>query len=342
MAYRRITMQDIASACGLSRNTVSKIFNGRGTVPEATRRMVLQKAQELGYHSLPGAEDAPPAAESKNIALLTSHMPADYHFGAFFIPAFTEYLSRAGYTLTMHELSQEELRQRQFPAHLSLAQTAGILSIELFDQKYLEMLCGSGIPVILVDACAGACTTLRNCDFISMENVASTIALSSRAIAAGARQLGFVGDHTHCNSFYERWLGFCAALDSASIPLDKTLCILSSDIEPYTDEAWLLARLREMPMIPDAFICANDFIALHMMMALKQLGMAVPKDIMVTGFDGIPLTSVAAPSLTTVQIPNADIGRMAAELLLKRIENPERPFSTTYVKTTPVWRSSTR
>lgn len=58
MAYKRLTMQDIADACKLSRNTVSKIFNDRGAVPEATRRMVLQKARELGYYQ--GVEDVPP------------------------------------------------------------------------------------------------------------------------------------------------------------------------------------------------------------------------------------------------------------------------------------------
>ena len=57
MANKRVTMQDIANACGLSRNTVSKVFNGRGTVPPGTRSLILQKAAELGY-GLPAAERA--------------------------------------------------------------------------------------------------------------------------------------------------------------------------------------------------------------------------------------------------------------------------------------------
>ena len=156
MAHRRITMQDIADACGLSRNTVSKIFNGRGAVPEATQQLVLQKAQELGYYQLPEpvAEAAGPVRNSKNIALLTSRMPADYHFGTFFIPAFAERLSRAGYTLTMYEVPPEDILAERLPAHLPLEQTAGILSIELFDRGYLDMLCTLGLPVILVDAYA--------------------------------------------------------------------------------------------------------------------------------------------------------------------------------------------
>ncbi len=343
MAHRRITMQDIADACGLSRNTVSKIFNGRGAVPEATQQLVLQKAQELGYYQLPepAAEAAGPVRNSKNIALLTSRMPADYHFGTFFIPAFAERLSRAGYTLTMYEVPPEDILAERLPAHLPLEQTAGILSIELFDRGYLDMLCTLGLPVILVDAYANAHTTAMRCDLISMENVASTMEVTAHVIAAGAQRLGFVGDMRHCNSFYERWMGFSLALREADIPLERELCILSNDMEPYNDEGWLLEQLHRMPDIPDGFICANDFLALHMMAALKRLGLAIPDDIMVAGFDGMPQSAVVEPSLTTVQIPNADIGRMAADILLERIKNPSRPFSSTYVRTTPVWRNST-
>lgn len=343
MALRRVTMQDIADACGLSRNTVSKIFNGRGAVPEATQHLVLQKAQELGYYQVPdpAASIAKPAGGSQNIALLTSRMPSDYHFGTFFIPAFTERLSRAGYTLMMYEVSLEELLARRLPPHLPQGQTAGILSIELFDRNYLDMLCALELPVILVDAYANANITAINCDLISMENMASTIELTTHIIAAGARRLGFVGDRDHCNSFHERWLGFCLALSEAGIPLDRELCILSNDMEPYSDEGWIVEQLHRMPAIPDAFVCANDFLALHMMAALKHLGLVIPDDIMIAGFDGVPQSAVVEPSLTTVQIPNAEIGRMAADMLLERINNPKLPFRRTYVQTTPMWRSST-
>lgn len=341
MALKRVTMQDIADACGLSRNTVSKIFNGRGAVPEATRRMVLKTAQELGYHQIPEEEPVKQGPRSQNIALLTSHMPVDQHFGTFFIPAFTGQLSRAGHTLMMYEVTQEELRTGRLPAHMSLEQTTGILCIELLDRDYLEMLFGLDIPMILVDAYAGASTSLLQCDAISMENIASTVALTNHLLSAGARQIGFVGDINHCNSFYERWSGFCSALGSAGVAVDKSICILAGDEAPYSDPAWLSSQLQQMPVLPDALICANDYIAIQLMTALKQQGVAIPERVMVAGFDGTQQSAVVEPSLTTVQIPGTDIGRLAAEMLLERIENPGEPFRWTYVKTTPFWRNST-
>ena len=97
-----------------------------------------------------------------------------------------------------------------------------------------------------------------------------------------------------------------------------------------------------MPLLPDAFICANDYLAVHMMNAIKKKGLSIPGDVMVTGFDGTSQSALVDPPLTTVQIPSVEIGRMAAGLLLERIRNPELPFSWTHIRTTPVWRSTTR
>lgn len=88
------------------------------------------------------------------------------------------------------------------------------------------MLCGLGIPVLLVDAFYGANTTSLHCDMVSMENLSSTYEITAQTIAAGARQLGFVGDATHCNSFQERWLGFCSALTDNNLPVNKAFCIM--------------------------------------------------------------------------------------------------------------------
>ena len=341
MAYKRITMQDIADACNLSRNTVSKIFNDRGAVPEATRQMVLQKARELGYFQTVEEDPTRLAAQSKSITLLTKRFPSDAHFGTFFLPAFTEHLSRSGYTLMMSEITPEEMRERRLPSHVAVEQTAGILSIEMFDQDYLDMLCSLGLPCISVDASAKANLFPMRCDFISMECLSSSAALTSHVIAAGAKRPGFVGDPQHCNSFRQRWMGFCDALSEAGLTVDKGLCIMEADSPLYSDENWLLKQFQSMEAKPDALVCANDFLALHMMAALKHLGLDIPTDIMITGFDGTPQSAVVEPSLTTVQIPSGDIGRMAADMLLDRIKNPDLPFRSTYVKTTPMWRNST-
>ena len=97
-----------------------------------------------------------------------------------------------------------------------------------------------------------------------------------------------------------------------------------------------------MPYLPDGFACANDFLAIRIMQALRRKGVCVPNDVMVTGFDGSPEAEVVSPSLTTAQIPSAQIGRISADMLLERIASPQLPYRCTFLKTTPIWRESTR
>ena len=340
MTLKRITMQEIADACGVSRNTVSKIFNGRGSVTEATRKMVLEKARELGYYQFP-MEEKTPEAPGGNIAVLTQLKLLSHNFGAYFITSFTDHISRAGYSIQMYKVPPEEIAAKALPPSLDLKQTAGILGIELFDREYIDMVCSLQMPTVFVDGYARTNKALIGCDFVSMENISSEIAIVKRMIDAGARRLGFLGDFMHCNSFYERWVGFCTALSDAGLPVNRDFCILKEDSDLYKDVDWLLEQLEAMPEIPDAFACANDFLGIHLISALKKKGLSVPEDVMVAGFDGSPEASFVEPSLTTAKIPSTEIGMLAASLLTGRIRMPEFPFHWTYVKTTPIWGNST-
>lgn len=340
---KRVTMQDIADACGLSRNTVSKIFNGRGAVPEATRELVLTKAQELGYHQL-GDSVAPVSQTtvSGNIALLTHSKPLNHNFGSLFITNFTDQICRSGFNLKMFKISDEEYREKLLPPHFVRQEISGILAIELFDRDYTQMVCDLGLPTLFLDSYTGAPGELMRCDLMYMENYASAIALTQRQIEAGAKEIGFVGDISHCSSFRERWNGYQAALCDAGLPVRRELCILADDSEPYGKVDWMLEQLNAMPHIPDGFVCANDFLAIHMMQALRQKGLSIPDDVMITGFDGSPEASVITPALTTAEIPSATIGRMSADMLLERIKTPDLPYRCSFVKTTPIWRESVR
>lgn len=342
MAFKRVTIQDIANACGLSRNTVSKVFNDRGAVPEPTRQAVLQKAKELGYGMFPEEQPVRTENERANIALLTQHKLLSHSFGAYFITSFTNQVSRSGFTMKMYEVTPEEIAGKKLPPHLSLESTAGILGIELFDKEYQDMICSLDLPCVFVDGPAHMIGSLLNCDRISMENFAASSALTRHLIEAGARRIGFVGDKEHCGSFYMRWLACRTVIEEAGLAFPVECSILAKDGDYYGDPDWLISQLDRMPFLPDAYVCANDYLAIHLMTALKRKGLSIPDDIMVTGFDGSPESALVEPSLTTAEIPSTDIGRSAAQALIYRIENPETPYTFIYYKTVPVFRESTR
>ena len=232
MPSRRITMQDIADACGLSRNTVSKVFNNRGTVPQDTRNLVLQKAKELGY-GFPADETPVSPRPVGHIALLTRYLPSQLHYGTLFLSSFTDLISREGYTLKIYEISPEELEAKQFPPHFIPSQIAGIVGIELFDQDYIDMVSHLDIPMVLTDTPADAISTLMDCDRVTMENIAGIMALIRRLVKAGARRIGFVGDYNHCGSFRERWYGYRQGLMENGLRFDSQCCICEPDDSPY-------------------------------------------------------------------------------------------------------------
>ncbi|MCD8068609.1 MAG: LacI family DNA-binding transcriptional regulator [Lachnospiraceae bacterium] len=343
MALKRVTIQNIADACGLSRNTVSKIFNNRGEVPETTRQLVLNKAQELGYFQ-PMDETMlnRPVEQNKCILVLSQRNPMNHSFGSLFVTAFTNQVSRAGYTVKMYEVTAEELAQCALPPNTSIDSIAGILGIELFDYDFWNTVCGLKLPTIIVDGYAYIYQKPMPCDLISMENVSSTRILTHRLIQAGAEKLGFVGDINHCNSFYERWNGFQLALNEAGLPLDRDLCIMPKNSSPYYDPDWIDDQLKRLPALPDAFVCVNDYHAIHIMAGLKRRGLQIPRDVMITGFDSSPESAIVEPALTTSAIPGTDMGKIAADLLIDRIGNPAKPFCATYVSTVPQFRGSIR
>lgn len=342
MAIKRVTVSDIAKACGLSRNTVSKVFNGRGSVPESTKQFILQKAQELGYGVFSETVSSEPNENRGSIAVLTQQKTLSHNFGTSFMTSFTNHISRLGYFIKIYEISRDEIAQRKLPPHLLLKETMGILTIELFDREYQDMVCSLGIPCVFIDGHAHIMHTVPKCDFVSMENMASIVALTNHLIEVGAKTIGFVGDREHCSSFYLRWLSCNTTLWQAGLPESDPYSILEKDSSPYDDPDWLNTQLDRMPHIPDAFVCANDYLAIQLMIALKRRGLSVPNDVMITGFDGSPESAVIDPPLTTAQIPDSEMGRSAAELLHMRIKAPSAPYVLVHLKTTPIFRGSTR
>lgn len=344
MSRNRVTIQNIAEACGLSRNTVSKVFNNRGTVPESTKQLVLEKAKEMGYFAIleNTAVETPVQSQPRSIAVFSRSNALNHTFGLNFIKGFTDTVCRDGYVVQMYGLSEEEIESLQLPQNIALDNTVGILGIEMFDRAYIQYLCGLGIPAILADSYYGVQKTMIPCDVISMENYASICAITQQIIDAGAKTLGFVGDSHHCNSFYERYAGFCFVLHNAGIEVDKRVCIMEKDGDQYADLRWTEAQLRKMPYLPDAFVCANDFHALRVMLALKKMGISMPDDIMIAGFGDSAEASVIDTGLTTAEIPSNEMGIIAANVLLARISNKERPYGLTYIQTRPIFRGSTK
>lgn len=336
---KRITIQDIADSLGVSRNTVSKAINNTGVLTDATRDKILQKAAELGYKQFSYLSPAVsvPKPEICEIALFTRAMPNSSHFGSKLLNTFQEKISSNGYRLSFYLIREQEFTDLLLPAGFDPSNSAGIICLELFDCAYSQMLSKLDIPLLFTDCAANIDFTTIDADFLLMENRNSISSIVQSLIKNGQHRLAFAGNINNCQSFFERYQGFCDALSLSG--LKPVTDILLAD-EPFHTIEQLASYIRQLPELPDAFICANDFVAMDLIKALKQCGLSVPEDVKITGFDNSAESRIIEPHLTTVHIPSSAMGYIAAELLLSRIEEPGIPYRTTYVRTVIKYRES--
>lgn len=340
----KITINQIAEELNLSRNTISKVLNQKGGVSEKTEQLVLNHAKQMGYKQLDQMnqeEKQETVINEKSLLLVTSHIPMNQHFGVRALDAFQKKVSREGYRVEIEIVTEEEMRMNQVPRGMENDRIDGIVCIEMFDKEYSTFLCETKNPILFIDSAVEIDESFTNLDLILMENQNSISILVHRMIDAGYRKFGFVGDKKHCRSFHERWEACDRILTKAGIRDFEKGSVCALDQEKYNDYRWMCKRIKELAMLPDVFICANDEIAVTLIRALREIGLTVPEDVKVVGFDDMPVAALSNPTLTTVRINSDAIGMIAADLLLSRIQNQKLPSRYTYVQTTPVFREST-
>lgn len=346
---KKVTIQDIADALGISRNTVSKAINNSDGLAEATREKILQKAVEMGYKqfsyvaSLSGGISRPvPAdpsefpASAGEIALFTANLSMQSnHFAVPMLDRFKQELTQLGYTLNVYKADHENLSQLTLPAGFDMKRASAILCIEMFDRAYDEMVCGLGLPVLFVDGPNKRFGDSLPADQLYMENTIGITKLVNEMVGKGKKKIGFIGDYEHCQSFFERYTAFRSAMALAGIPVNEAFCIKSTS--PDMD-----APLAALPELPDLFICANDFIAVDTMQSLRKLGRSVPGDILLSGFDDAPESRIMTPALTTVHIHTQVMAFTAIHLLQTRMKEPSLDYRTVYTATELICRDSTK
>ena len=358
----RVTLQDIADALGLSRNTVSKAINNTGVLADATREKVLKKAIEMGYKqftyvNLQNAQEpsikmdvsgieTSPAPSGGVIALLTTQFLGNSHFSSTMLDRVQRELSLLGYSFMMHRITENDLASLRLPVSLKPEMVSGIMCIEVFDAKYSDFLCSLGLPVLFVDGPVPEFGHKVPADFLMMNNHTEILSFVAEMKNRGKTRIGFVGEKNHCLSFLERYSTWREALDFWNLPLNDAYAITgnqpgisnpsSSDYRAYLEE-----KIRALPSLPDVFLCANDFVALDLMQVFKKLGIRVPQDVYLCGFDDSPESRVTTPTLTTIHIHSQIMGYSAVHLLLSRIKDPSLHYRTIYTETTLIYREST-
>lgn len=343
----KVTIQDIADALGLSRNTVSKAINNTGVLAESTREKILQKAIEMGYKqfsyiaSFPNNVITNEQQASGEIAVFIGGIVDSSHFAATMLDKFQMEISSLGYTMTIHRVTEDNRKNRALPFTFIPEHAKGILCVELFDYDYLKMLTELDFPIVLADGPVETFFKSLNADMLLMNNSSCIFSIIEKLKKQGISKIGFVGEKNHCRSFFERYAAFRDAMYLFDLPINEKYSL--TNVHPHDDSypQFLFEKLQTMDELPELFICANDFVAIDLLQGLKKLEIICPRDVLVCGFDDSPESRYVTPSLTSCHIHSQILGFSAAQLLISRINQPDLNYRTLYAETDLVIRDST-
>lgn len=346
----RVTIQDIASELQLSRNTVSKAINNTGVLADATREKILRKAAEMGYKQfayLPLFQEGAAKtaglsilpSDKREIAMLTTQFLSSSHFSSMMLDRFQSEIDHLHSGMTIHRISPIELKEKKLPSSLNIQRTAGIICFEVFDYDYAQMLCDLDVPLLFVDTPVMDMRPPLKADRLYMENRIEIQNAVAHMVQRGKKRISFAGDKNHCQSFFERYMAYKDAMEYFGLTEGLSTCAMPSGQQNYPVS--LYETIRRFKTMPDAFVCANDFVAMDLVKALNELGYSVPDDIWVCGFDDSQEASYFAPRLTSIHIHGQIMGYTAANLLMTRIEEPSLNYRTVYTETNLILREST-
>jgi LacI family transcriptional regulator len=309
---KSVTIRDVAARAHASAGTVSRVLNGAPNVKEAVRRRVEAAIHELQY--VPNAQAR--ALSSKSFHTIAAVIPSIRNLNfVIFVRALQDTLAREGYALlfSAHEfdmgLELEEVRT--FLAR-------GLDGVVLVGQEHLPEL----YAALAQRRCPYVTTwTLpreQDGDCVGVDNFDAAARLVRYLLDLGHREFAVVASLPPSNDRNAlRVQGVKAELSRAGIALsDDRILEGAGSIE---EGKGAIRQLVAWPHRPTAVICVNDFLAFGALLECKALGIDVPADISIAGFGDIQFAPDTQPPLTTVRMPAADIGRFAAESLLRAI-----------------------
>jgi LacI family transcriptional regulator len=309
MRERRVTIGDVAAEAGVSVATVSQVINRRWGVAEETSARVQAVIQELGYQSSLVAQSLR-RRQTNVLAILVVDIEP---FSAELLKGVARAVHGSGYELVVFSgcgrADDQVGWEQRYLSRVSgtLCDGAILVTPSSVDATY-------GAPVVAVDHNAGS-STLPTVD---SDNLAGAVAATEYLIGLGHRRIGFLAGRPDLESARLRERGYRNALKAARIAVDPKLVRVGAYQPDSAEEA---ARLMlEGNNRPTAIFAANDVSAIAAMEAARTLGLEVPRDLSLIGFDNVPESALCEPPLTTIEQPIQQMGFEAVELLIGLVE----------------------
>lgn len=316
-----VTIKDVSAKCGLSISTVSKAFNNYSDISSETRELVQRTAREIGYYPNAIARTLK-TNRSYNLGVLFSddgHSGLTHGFFASVLDAFKSESEKHGYDITFinHNVGWNGMTYLE---HCRYRNVDGVcLVCADFYAAEVNELVTSNIPCVTIDH------AFNNRSCVMSENMAGVQKLVMYAAEKGHRRIAFA--HGQRSSVTEnRITGYYRALNDLGIAPRRDYLVESVYDNP-TAGYQAMMTLMKLPEPPTCVLLPDDHTVLGALEAAGELGLHVPEDVSIAGYDGASLAQMLRPRITTIRQDTKRMGTQAAQFLIDRIENPHTSVS---------------
>jgi DNA-binding LacI/PurR family transcriptional regulator len=328
---RNVTICDIADALNLTPATVSRALNDSYQISEQTKIRVRTLADEWNYRPNRMAK----GLRSNKTMLVGVLMPSiSYYFNSSAISGIEETLIPKGYRVIICQTGEK--LQREI-ANLNDLYSIGVdgliasLSSETINIEHFKPFISSGRPIIFLDRVP----TLTNYPKVIIDNVKIAYTAVSQLLKTGRRKIVWMAGPQGLMISDLRYEGYCQAHREAGLSVDDQLKINSQfDSQSSYRE---LTKLLTLRADIDGVLSVNDQIAIEALASVRDFGKRVPEDVAIMGINNDPMTALVYPALTTMRQPANEMGKFAAQLLLKQmmgklVESRDYVFETQLVE----------
>jgi len=329
----KVTIVEVAAEAGVSFGTVSRVINDDVHVKPETRKRVLETMQRLNFVANRQARSLA-GGKTHIIGMLVPDLGTGY-IGEI-IHGIDAELSVAGYDLMLFTTHRAATKEAGYVASLAQDMVDGLLLVLPRNPgEYTGTLTRQKFPFVLIDHQG----TGEHCPAVGATNWQGAFNATDYLIKMGHRRIGFITGSLDLGAAQDRLDGYQTALRTNHIPVAPELIYEGTFNQPdgYTGAN----RFLDLENPPTVIFASNDVMAMAAMDAVRQRGLKVPEDISILGFDDVPQACLVRPALTTVHQPLEQMGRVATQMLLEILKNPESQPKRIELPTELIIRDST-
>lgn len=334
--HSETTIHDIAKKLNIAASTVSRALNNNPIISESTRKLIEKTAKEMGYRPNIMAANF----RTKRTNTIGVILPLiNRHFFSSVISGIEEVAYNRGFAVTISQSNDNFEKEEKIAQTLFSNRVDGIIvsigmQTKTFD--HLKLFSERKVPLVFFDRVVEEIEA----DKIVVDDYRGGLKATEHLIEQGGIRIAHIGGPLNVKIYQDRLSGFKDAMQKAGLAVEKSMLIHNSLTR--TDGTNAIKKLWQNKIKPDAIFCANDTTALSAIIYFRQKGIKVPDDILIVGFSNEPFSEVVTPSISTIRQPGFEMGKKAADLLIRQIKLKDKPnrFQTFVMPTELIIRES--